>query len=621
MEGFRFSGDYSKLIAPGSLLANRYRIESLLGSGGMGTVFKAHDSLLDLPVALKVLNPAIAGTAEAVQRLKHEVILARKFTHPNACRIYDLGESGGTFYVSMEYIEGRRLDQLLHEKGRLSLAEGLAILRQVLSALAEAHRAGVFHRDLKPQNIMLSDSKAYVMDFGISISGDMDRITRTGMIVGTPQYMAPEQFLDGVVDHRTDMYSLGVILYEVFTGRLPFEAKTPASAMYAHVNTPPPDPRVLVPDIPFQLQQIILRTLQKNPEARFSSLDEFLLALERVPAASEKQRPAPLNQNVETMQLPNEARRPPAGAEKTMPASPVSAGRRLQEESPPVVEPQTFERSRPAFLTLLAVLNAVWAFGYFVFFFLNLPEFHHGDDTVAFLAVGLLVVSLHVALCRGIWRLRPWARHLQRVYSSVWFLCCALLVGRKIDAMFYLPFALALSVLIIWYLSRESVEDLFDGNADSAFPNDRALSAFLLLLALLSIFVGGYTIAGSVRSNSAMHDRSRARITYADMRAVAGAVEEYAVDENRYPRAQTIQELAALLEPKYVKKLSQQDAWGTDFRYQVTPDEQQYVIGSAGSDRHWEQSDLFAYSPGKNAGYAEDIILSESGFTRWAEDK
>ena len=268
---------------PGYVFAGRYEIEKKIGKGGMGTVFKATDKILDISVALKTINPDISHDETTLARLKREVILARKVGHPNVCRIFDIGESDGFHYVSMEYVEGMTLSDLLLVRGKLPEEEGLKMLRQVVMALQEAHRAGVIHRDLKPQNIMVDVAgRAFIMDFGISFSEDVGRLTNTGMMIGTPRYMAPEQFGEAPSDLRADIYALGIIFYEVFTGRLPFEAKTPANVMYAHIHEVPPRPSSFNPSISTDLENVILKALEKNPADRYQKADKFLVAIESI---------------------------------------------------------------------------------------------------------------------------------------------------------------------------------------------------------------------------------------------------------------------------------------------------------------------------------------------------
>ena len=270
-----------------TLFARRYMIEKKIGQGGMGTVYKALDKILDVPVALKTINRDITDNERTVQRLKREVILARKVAHPNVCRIYDIGETEGQHYVSMEFLEGRSLSELLQTDVRLNVETGVAILKQILQALQEAHRVGIFHRDLKPQNIMVDiNGRAFIMDFGISVSQEVRRLTETGMLVGTPRYMAPEQFGDRNVDQRSDIYSIGIIMFEVFTGRLPFDATTPASVMYAHLHGTVLKPSEVLGTIPPDLERIIIKAMERDPQNRYQSISELLADLSNAQLAA-----------------------------------------------------------------------------------------------------------------------------------------------------------------------------------------------------------------------------------------------------------------------------------------------------------------------------------------------
>lgn len=601
---------FQRKIATGDFLANRYRIESVLGQGGMGTVFRAHDTLLGLPVALKVLNPAIAGTEEAVQRLKHEVILARRFTHPNACRIYDLGESNGTFYVSMEFIEGRTLDHLLGEKGRFSLDEGLKIVHQILPALAAAHSAGVIHRDLKPQNIMVANNKAYVMDFGISISGDMNRITQTGMVIGTPQYMAPEQFLDGTVDSCTDIYSLGIIFFEMFTGRLPFESKTPASAMFAHVNTAPPLPTTLAPDLPDKLELVILKCLQKDSGKRYQSVDELILSLQDIPVTLSSRDVSEARTHAMEQPLPDD---PPPVANPTRTEA-------IARESDSF--PKTFQKSRTPFINVLSILNLLWGLGYFAGFIGNLPDFHHGVDTIIFVTFSLFIISLHFILFRGLRSLKPAARKLQIVYSGIWFVlitACLVISEFKTWMLFAWLFGAALSPLILTYLNKNNIRDLFEKPHVEPPTGGWLATSALVTFGVGSLFVGMYAIYHTALTSVASQNRSHARSTYAEMNVIVKACEAYAVDHNQYPDVETMQQLKDQLQPKYIRLLRMTDGWENEFRYQVSDDKQSYWLGSAGSDMKWEYPDLSMYKPGKTQSYSEDIIYGNFSFLRWSE--
>lgn len=271
---------FSAGLNSGEFFAGRYLIEKPLGEGGMGAVYKATDTMLNIPVALKTINAKFAQNQGALERLKREVILARKVSHPNACRIYDIGESGGIHYVSMEYLQGRTLADMIKEKRLLSPETGVSILQQVLSALKTAHDAGVIHRDLKPENIMVDfKNRASIMDFGISFSSEIDKITRTGVVVGTPYYMAPEQLGGQEIDHRADLYSVGVIMFQMFTGRLPFTGKSPFEVIAAHMKSDFPKPSKFVPDIPPALEKVILKALSKDPVNRYQTAEDLLEAI------------------------------------------------------------------------------------------------------------------------------------------------------------------------------------------------------------------------------------------------------------------------------------------------------------------------------------------------------
>lgn len=260
---------------PGDLFAHRYLVEKAIGGGGMGTVYKAMDTILGVPVALKILSRRIAGNEQMLARFKREVILARKVSHPNACRIFDIGEYKGAHYVSMQYLEGQSLQEILESSNRLTPQVALPILRQVALAIQEAHRAGVIHRDLKPQNILVDRSgKAYIIDFGISISGETQRVTQPGILIGTPQYMSPEQCEGREADARADIYSLGVLSYEVLTGQLPFDEP------FRWNSLPARKPSEIVPDFLPALEPIVLKALAKDPADRYQTMDDWLRDLE-----------------------------------------------------------------------------------------------------------------------------------------------------------------------------------------------------------------------------------------------------------------------------------------------------------------------------------------------------
>src|SRR5439155_5911971 len=222
-------------LEPGTEFGPRYRIESKLGQGGMGAVYKAYDNDLDRTVALKLVRSDLMADAETMQRFKQELLLASKISHKNILRIHDLGDVEGIKFISMAYIEGEDLHQHLKREGRLPVDRSIAIARQLCEALEAAHAAGVMHRDLKPQNVLIDrEGTAYVSDFGLakSLKAGVAGITHVGELLGTPGYMSPEQVEGGSVDHRSDLYALGVILYEMVTGEVPFIGESTLKVLF-----------------------------------------------------------------------------------------------------------------------------------------------------------------------------------------------------------------------------------------------------------------------------------------------------------------------------------------------------------------------------------------------------
>jgi len=268
-------------LAPGVVLGTRYEILQLLGQGGMGAVYKAKDLELDRVVALKVIRPEVAYHPDMLQRFKQELLLARQITHRNVIRIFDLGEASGLKFITMEFIEGQDLRSLVLEKGRLSSEEIVGIIEQVCLALDAAHSEGVVHRDLKPQNIMIDrNGRAAVMDFGIARSVESGGMTQTGMLVGTPDYMSPEQVMGEHVDVRADLFTLGVILYELLTGAMPYKADTVQASMFKRTREVPKPPIVIDPTVPKALSDITARCLQIDPALRYRSAREILTDLQ-----------------------------------------------------------------------------------------------------------------------------------------------------------------------------------------------------------------------------------------------------------------------------------------------------------------------------------------------------
>jgi len=267
----------SKGLERGTTFARRFEIIEEIGQGGMGTVYKAYDNKIREVVALKLLKPEIASDPEVIERFRNELKLARQVSHRHVCRMYDLGEEWLSIYISMEYVPGEDLKSFIRRSGHLTEAKAVGLARQIAEGLAEAHRLGVVHRDLKPQNVMIDkDGNAKIMDFGIARSLHTRGVTGTGVIIGTPEYMAPEQAEGRDIDHRVDLYALGAILFEMVTGRVPFEGATPLSIVLKHRSEPPADPQTINAQISPGLSRIILKCLAKSRADRPQSAAEVL---------------------------------------------------------------------------------------------------------------------------------------------------------------------------------------------------------------------------------------------------------------------------------------------------------------------------------------------------------
>src|SRR5918912_32734 len=253
----------------------RYVIKRRLGSGGMADVYLAEDQELGRGVALKLLNDRHAADEQFVERFRREAQSAAGLNHPNIVSIFDRGMAEGTYYIAMEYLDGRTLKELLVRNGPTPIPIALDYARQILAAIGFAHRNGIVHRDIKPHNVVVgSDGRLKVTDFGIARSG-ASQMTEAGSIVGTAQYLSPEQARGAPVDARSDLYSLGIVLYEMLTGQVPFTGDAPVEIAMKHLSAVPETPSAKKPDIPHDLDLVVMRALAKDPADRYADADEM----------------------------------------------------------------------------------------------------------------------------------------------------------------------------------------------------------------------------------------------------------------------------------------------------------------------------------------------------------
>jgi serine/threonine protein kinase/beta-lactam-binding protein with PASTA domain len=348
-------------IVPDTLVDARYKILTRIGSGGMADVFCAEDQQLGRKVALKLLHRRFASDPEFVERFRREASSAAGLSHPNVVAVYDRGEWDGTSYIAMEYLPGRTLKDVIRQEAPIEPVRAIDFTLQILKAARFAHRRGIIHRDLKPHNVMVDDEdRARVTDFGIARAGASD-MTETGSIIGTAQYLSPEQAQGLAVSPVSDLYSVGVILFELLTGELPFDAEAAVSIALKHVSEQPPAPSALNPAVPEGLDAIVLWALEKDPDRRPQDADAFIVALEQVreqlvAAEAPGQRTAMLTPPIV---VDPQAYGPPSGAYETVPPD-------YGEHPSFVHEPQPGRRP-PWWVWLLAALAlagvglGVWA--------------------------------------------------------------------------------------------------------------------------------------------------------------------------------------------------------------------------------------------------------------------
>jgi eukaryotic-like serine/threonine-protein kinase len=338
----------------GTLFDGRYQVVRKLGAGGMANVYLAEDQELGRRVAIKILNDRHAGDEQFVERFRREAKNAAALSHPNIVSIYDRGEAEGTYYIAMEYLDGRSLKELIVQRGPAPITVSVEYARQILSALRFAHRHGIVHRDIKPHNVLVdADGRVKVTDFGIARAG-ASQMTEAGSIVGTAQYLSPEQARGTDVDQRSDLYSLGIVLYELLTGALPFNGDTPVEIAMKHLSTIPEAPSAKRPDVPRDLDLIVTRALAKDPDDRYQSAEEMDADLERFLRGAAV---SPVTEESATQIM-----RAPAGPLAATAATMIAPPRRSPPPPPPVYydleEPIRRRPVWPWVAALLFVLGA-----------------------------------------------------------------------------------------------------------------------------------------------------------------------------------------------------------------------------------------------------------------------
>jgi eukaryotic-like serine/threonine-protein kinase len=270
-------------VEPGTVIGGRYELRRILGTGGMARVWLGYDRLLDREVAVKILAERYAADPDFVERFRREASSAAGLQHPNIVAVFDRGETDGSYYIVMEQLPGPDLKHIIKRRGRLTAREAVDAAQQVLAALGAAHRRNVIHRDIKPQNVLLAeDGHLKVTDFGIARAGEETGITDAKSVIGTAQYLSPEQARGEDVTAASDCYAVGVMLYEMLTGRVPFDGDRPVAVAMRQINEPPIPPRTFTPDIPPALEEIVMKALAKRPANRYRTAEELAAALAAV---------------------------------------------------------------------------------------------------------------------------------------------------------------------------------------------------------------------------------------------------------------------------------------------------------------------------------------------------
>src|SRR4051794_35676544 len=357
-------------LEAGTVVDGRYSIISRLGSGGMADVYCAQDLQLGRKVALKLLYRRFAEDEQFVERFKREASAAAGLQHPHVVGVYDRGEYDGTYYIAMEYLEGRSLKQVVQEEGPLDPERAIDLLVQILRASRFAHQRGVIHRDIKPHNVIVDDEgRVKVTDFGIARAGASD-MTETGSIMGTAQYLSPEQAQGHAVSAQSDLYAIGIVLYELLAGRVPFDGDSPVTIALKQVSELPIPPSAFNPSVPPELDAIVLRALEKDPARRFADAEEMIAELE---ALRERLAAIPAGQSTAVFGAVPEGGEPTGptalvGAPPSPPTDEDYAGVYPAEPPPPEPEEERERRRRRLLLILGGIAGLLILGGLLAFF-------------------------------------------------------------------------------------------------------------------------------------------------------------------------------------------------------------------------------------------------------------